>query len=188
MAPKNSTEVDASEYDMIPYVCTDGYDTIEDVGEKHDTLVIKFPPRHGPLPSSGYSGLLPDEPKPPGVYSRMYHKENSIDNGESDVDGNVVSYVLDISKPDLSSVSDFEETTMKTTMRANSYLDLTTQDFAAENEAIPSAYLKISDDSLQYNTDNNVIETLQKEDCSINPQRSPYLKLIPDNDKDNDVL
>jgi len=66
MADLDRTELAASEYDLIPYACTDGYDTIEEVNEKDDILFTNFFPRHGPLPTPYYSGLTPVVPKAPG--------------------------------------------------------------------------------------------------------------------------
>lgn len=72
-------------YDIIPYAITsDGYDTIEDVDidedEQDDSIAKQFAPRTGPLPTPGYAGLLPEEPKGPGVYSRMDHYDQPVEN------------------------------------------------------------------------------------------------------------
>src|SRR6218665_3009436 len=120
MAQKSST-MEASEYDMIHHACPDGYETIEEVDERDEILFPTFPPRHGPLPSPGYSGLMPDAPKPPGVYLRMDHQENSVQesNGRNDplpdIDG---------SNPDHFELPEILETAVKIASSGNSYLVL----------------------------------------------------------------
>ena len=191
MADIDGTEHFVSPYDLIPYAITDGYDSIEEVDEKDDVLFPSFPPRQGPLPSPGYSGLTADEPKPPGVYSRMDHKEKSVEDEKSDIDEQKLESDTDGTKSDLSMLSDAEEPTMKTTKRSNSYLDLTTgtvEDTEAEGEDIPSAYLKITDDippaylkitdeSSQFNTSNKTNE---------NQDPDGYLELISKSDKETE--
>ena len=117
---RNSTNLEAGDYDLIHYAY--GYNTIEEMDEKVNTLPTNFPPRHGTLPSPGYSGLKPDEPKPPGVYTRMGHQKNHIQ--ETNVDRTNPQSGIDASNPDHSTLSNVEETTMKKASSVNAYLVL----------------------------------------------------------------
>ena len=126
MAHTNSTTVEASEYDMINRA--DGYEAIEEVDAINDILFLDVPPRHGPLPTPGYSGLMPDEPKPPGVYSRMDHPEKIV--WGSDVDRNDPKSEISGSMHDLSSPPEPEINTIG--------------DIAAECEQIPSTHLMVT--------------------------------------------
>ena len=118
---RNSTNLEAGDYDLIHYAY--GYNTIEEMDEKVNILPTNFPPRHGTLPSPGYSGLKPDEPKPPGVYTRMGHQKNSIQ--EINVDRtNPVQPDIDASKPDHLTLSDVDETAIKMPSSVNTYLVL----------------------------------------------------------------
>src|SRR6218665_2516188 len=187
---KQSAEVLASEYDLIPYACADGYDTIiEEVNVKDDTPFTKFPPRHGPLPSTAYSGLTADELKPPGVYTRMDHTEKSVEgekNNELKLQSDVDRYRSTHVHPP---PSDAEENAVKGTMRVDSCLYLTAQivgseDTTAMNEdlGLSSAYLTTTDDSVHFHrpTGYNVSEDLQNDDSSRNSEYHPYLQVKPE--------
>lgn len=137
--------MEPSVYDLIPYPITYGNDTIEEVDEIDDILFPNFPPRRGPLPSLGYSVLNPDEPKPPGVYSSMEHKEKSGNFENSDDDRNKLETDIDGTMPDHSKLSGVDESTARTIKRSNSYLDLNTENIEAEGEEILSAYLTPTD-------------------------------------------
>src|SRR6218665_2580817 len=106
---RNSSNLEAGDYDLIHYAY--GYNTIEEMDEKVNTLPTNFPPRHGTLPSPGYSGLKPDEPKPPGVYTRMGHQKNSIQ--ETNVDRTNSQSEIDPANPGHSKLSDVDESTVK---------------------------------------------------------------------------
>lgn len=171
---------------MIPYAITDGYDTIEESDVKDDIPVTEFPSRHGPLPTPGYSGLMPDEPKPPGVYSRMDHHKCSVEDEERDVHGTRPQLYIDRSKQISSGSSDTKENNTITIMPIHSNLDLEdginiAEDIATADEEIPSAYLKITNDSSK----SNFVETMEKEDCGGKPDTclNSYLELISISDK-----
>lgn len=115
MEHKNSTTVEPSEYDVIHHDYPYGYEAIEEVGEKDDILLSIFPPQHDFLPSTGYSGLMPDEPAPPGVYSRMEHCENSVEDRESEVDRSNLQSDIDGPKHDHSKLSGVKDASMKIT-------------------------------------------------------------------------
>lgn len=175
MAMIDSKEPVESNYDLIPYAITDGYDNIEEVDENDDVPFPNFSPRLGPLPSPGYSGLTPDEPKPPGVYSRMEH---SIDRtGDAELESNI-----DRSKNDYSKVSDVEDSGTKKRIAVNSYLDIEAE--LAEEEEIPSTYLKLNDDSSQSKFERNAIETNQEKGLKKKQatRLNSYLQLVTTSD------
>lgn len=158
MAQKSST-MEASEYDMIHQACPDGYETIEEVNERDDILFPTLPPRHGPLPSPGYSGLMLDAPKPPGVYSRMDYQENSV--GESN-DGNDPQSDMDGSNPDHSDLPEILESSVKIASPGNSYLVLkpeiynAVEDITKEIEEKPLSNLTVTQDFLQSSINNDI--------------------------------
>lgn len=102
MAHINSMTVEESEYDMIHQARLDSYETIEEVNARDEILFLDFPPRHGPLPTPGYSGLMADEPKPRGIYLRMDRQKKIV--GESDVDRSDAQSDIDVSNPGLSNI------------------------------------------------------------------------------------
>lgn len=182
----------ASDYDMIPYAVTDGYDTIEEVEEKDDILATQFPPRAGPLPSPNYSGLAPVESKPPGVYSRIEHQKQSDDDGESCVEGDKLHLNEYASTPDylrLSDDKDLDPSKRYISSPSNNYLSLRTSDTkekVEDSEEIPSAYLKISGSPLQF-IESNAKDIAPEEHSGRIPTvcPNPYLELSAEVDKDS---
>src|SRR6218665_3996521 len=104
------TDVTEGEYDVIPYACLDAYETIEEVNDEDDFLVT-VPSRLGPLPSPHYSALAPIESRPPGVYSRIEHKEKAAEDNENGIGRNEQHKSKERPTPDQSKLPETEDST-----------------------------------------------------------------------------
>ena len=177
----DQTQLAEGEYDLIPYACSDAYDTIDEVDENDDILVTNVPPRFGPLSSPSYSVLGAIESRPPGVYSRMEHKENSAEDKANDIGWNEQYTDPELSISGQPKLSEAEDST-----RIHSYLYLETN--ACSNSAVVGeADLKVTDDTLESNSGNSVYETTQREHSIGRPTNDSnnllYADLKTNNDK-----
>jgi len=152
----DQTQLAEGEYDLIPYACSDGYDTIEEVDIKDDILVNNVPPRLGPLPSPNYSVLVSMESRPPGVYSRMMHKEYSDEDKENDIGWNEQHTDP---KESTSGQPQFPETGGST--RIHSYLFLETN-VCNGSATVAEAYLRERNDALENKSGSSVYEATQR--------------------------
>lgn len=131
---------------MIPYSC---YDKIEEVDEqvKASVAISRLPPRHGTLPSPGYSGLIRDEPKPPIAKDIATESDETLSACLKIIDNFLESNADNIAVETVQK-EDFNE---KRKPRPNSYVELVSESdngTPEDNDEIP-AYLKLTDDSLQ---------------------------------------
>lgn len=174
--PTDRTEPVSSEYDVIPYACSDDYDIIEEVTETDEVLVTNICPRIGPLPSPNYSGLESVESQPPGVYSRMEHKRNSTEDEERDIFWNNQQTNPERPTPDQSTLQEMGDPSA-----FHSYLTLesnTYKDIAQDGET----YLKTGTESLRSNAGIHAIEFIQKDYSNSSHRKThdsnSYLELI----------
>src|SRR6218665_2866626 len=178
----DQTQLAEGEYDLIPYACSDGYETIGEVDDEDDILVTNVPPRFGPLSSPSYSVLGAIESRPPGVYSRMERKENSAEDKANDIGWNEQYTDPDVSTSGQPKLSEAEDST-----RIHSYLYLETN-ACSDSAAVDEAYLRVRDDALESNSGNGVYEPTQREHLigrpTLDSNISMYADLVTKSDKE----
>lgn len=136
---------------MIRYSCNGCYDIIEEVDEqaKAREVLPRLRPRQGTctLPTPGYSGLIHDEPQP---------NTTDIDAVTEDTLSSCLKIIDDFLKSSAGNIAvdtlQREDLNGKRKTSPYSYIELASKSYNGieeDNDEIPSAYLTLTDDTLQ---------------------------------------